>query len=107
MSILLSERRQPTSFADRVPAMRPAPLPSAPAGSAAAMPRRQVTPRVYRGVSLGALVATLREWHRRRAQRRELAGLDARTLRDIGLDPGAVDYELGKWFWQSSRDWRD
>jgi uncharacterized protein YjiS (DUF1127 family) len=38
--------------------------------------------------------------------RRELARLDDRTIRDIGLDPGAVDYEVRQGFWRPPRDWR-
>jgi uncharacterized protein YjiS (DUF1127 family) len=56
---------------------------------------------------LGLIVATLREWRRRRVGRRELASLDKRTLRDIGIDPGVVDYEMCQWFWRPPRDWRD
>jgi uncharacterized protein YjiS (DUF1127 family) len=56
---------------------------------------------------LGLIVATLGEWRRRRAARHELAGLDERTLRDIGLDPGVVEYEVRQAFWRSPRDWRD
>jgi len=61
-------------------------------------------PKPYRGAHI---VATLREWHRRRVGRHELASLDKRTLRDIGLDPGVVDYEVRQSFWRSPRDWRD
>jgi uncharacterized protein YjiS (DUF1127 family) len=53
------------------------------------------------------IVATLGEWRRRRVGRRELASLDERTLRDIGLDPGVVDYEVRQSFWRPPRDWRD
>jgi uncharacterized protein YjiS (DUF1127 family) len=55
---------------------------------------------------LGLIVATLREWRRRGVEHRELASLDDRTLRDIGLDPGTVDYEVRQSFWRSPRDWR-
>jgi uncharacterized protein YjiS (DUF1127 family) len=45
-------------------------------------------PRALRWQILGSLiVAILREWRRRRASRRDLAYLDERILRDIGLDP--------------------
>jgi uncharacterized protein YjiS (DUF1127 family) len=47
---------------------------------------------------LGWIVATLREWRRRRIGRRELASLDERIIRDIGLDPGVVDYEAQQSF---------
>ena len=49
----------------------------------------------------------LREWRRRRMARRELASLDERTIRDIGLDPGVVDYEARQSFWRPFRDWRN
>jgi uncharacterized protein YjiS (DUF1127 family) len=39
--------------------------------------------------------------------RRELASLDERTLRDIGVDPSMVDYEMRQSFWRPPRDWRD
>jgi len=66
-----------------------------------------VAPRASWSLILGVIVATLREWRRRRMGRRELASLDERTLRDIGLDPGVVDYEVGRSFWRPPRDWRD
>ncbi|MGA7998482.1 MAG: DUF1127 domain-containing protein [Bradyrhizobium sp.] len=49
----------------------------------------------------------MREWRRRSAERNELARLDARTLRDIGVDPGVVDYEIYQSFWRPLRDLRD
>jgi uncharacterized protein YjiS (DUF1127 family) len=64
-------------------------------------------PRASSSLILGLVVATLREWRRRRVGRRELASLDERTLRDIGLDRGVVHYEASRWFWRSPRDWRD
>jgi uncharacterized protein YjiS (DUF1127 family) len=64
-------------------------------------------PRAGRRLILGLIVATLREWRRRSVERRELARLDERTLRDIGLDAGMVDYEVRQSFWQPLRDWRD
>jgi uncharacterized protein YjiS (DUF1127 family) len=109
MSTLLSERRQPITapeFRDLVPAQRPTPRTSATHEPAAAI-SPVVVPRASWGLIFGLIVATLREWHHRRMSRRELARLDDRTLRDIGLDPGAVDYEVRQSFWRSPRDWRD
>ena len=110
MSTLLSERRQPIAaptLLDRVPAPRSTPLISARHEPAAASPfQPAVTPRASWSVTLGSIIATLREWRRRRIERRALASFDARTLRDLGLDPGAVDYEMSQWFWRSPRDWR-
>jgi Domain of unknown function (DUF1127) len=40
---------------------------------------------------------------RRFMARRELASLDERMLRDIGLDPGVVDYEASQSFWRPAR----
>lgn len=36
----------------------------------------------------------------RSRERRVLASLDARGLRDIGLTPTEAGREAGKWFWQ-------
>jgi uncharacterized protein YjiS (DUF1127 family) len=108
MSTLLSERRQPITapkLRDRGPAQRATPRASA---TAVADPSRPVVaPRASWSLILGLIVATLREWRRRRVGRRELASLDERTLRDIGLDPGVVDYEVRQSFWRTPRDWRD
>jgi len=43
---------------------------------------------------------TLRLWQRRVRARQELAGLDARALRDIGVTPGDADRECAKPFWR-------
>ena len=111
MSTLLSERRQPITapkLQDRVPAQRATPRASARHEPAAAVPSRPaVASRASWSLVLGWIVATLREWRRRRVGRHELASLDERTLRDIGLDPGVVDYEVHQSFWRSPRDWRD
>ena len=44
--------------------------------------------------------ATLREWRRRKNGRLELARLDERMLRDIGLTRSDVDCESNKPFWR-------
>ena len=111
MSTLLSERRLPITapkLRDRGPAQRATPA-SARHEPAAAVPCHPVVaaPRASWSLILGLIVATLREWRRRRVGRRELASLDERTLRDIGLDPGVVDYEVSRSFWRPPRDWRD
>ena len=111
MSTLLSERRQPIiapKLLDRVPAQRSMPRTSArhePAGAASSHPV-VVSPASW-SLMLGLIVATLGEWHRRRMERRELACLDERMIRDIGLDPGAVYYEASQSFWRTPRDWRN
>ena len=40
-------------------------------------------------------------WTRRSRERRELASLDYRTIRDLGTTPQAVQYEASKPFWQA------
>jgi uncharacterized protein YjiS (DUF1127 family) len=111
MSTLLSERRQPIiapKLLDRIPAQRQAPRTSARHEPAAATPTRPVvTPRASWSLVLGLIVATLGEWHRRRMERGELASLDERMIRDIGLDPGTVYYEASQSFWRTPRDWRN
>ena len=111
MSTLLSERRQPIltpRLLDRIPAQRPGLRPSA--RPEPAIPSRAVVvvpPRAGWRLILDVIVATLREWRRRRMERRELATLDARMLRDVGLDPGTVYYEASQSFWRPSRDWQN
>jgi uncharacterized protein YjiS (DUF1127 family) len=104
----LSERHQSMTapkLRDRGSAQRATPRTSA---TADANPTRPVVaPRASWSQILGLIVATLHEWRRRRVGRHELASLDERTLRDIGLDPGVVNYEVHQWFWRSPRDWRD
>jgi uncharacterized protein YjiS (DUF1127 family) len=109
MSTLLQERHQPITapnLRDRGPAQPATPRTSA--RHAVAVPGRPVVaPRASWSLILDSIVATLREWRRRSRGRRELASLDERTLRDIGLDPGVVDYEVRQSFWRPPRDWRD
>jgi uncharacterized protein YjiS (DUF1127 family) len=48
-----------------------------------------------------AIQECFNEWHRRISSRWELAGLDQRSLRDIGLSAGSADYEASKPFWRA------
>jgi len=48
----------------------------------------------------GRLLATLRQWHRRARDRAELAGLDDRMLRDIGLTRADAALLSSKPFWR-------
>ncbi len=50
---------------------------------------------------LAAVADTLRTWHGRARARRELAGLDHRTLRDIGVSAGEIQFEANKPFWRA------
>jgi RimJ/RimL family protein N-acetyltransferase/uncharacterized protein YjiS (DUF1127 family) len=51
----------------------------------------------------GAITATawlLAEWHRRTVARRRLSGIDARTLRDAGIDPALAAFEAARPPWR-------
>jgi uncharacterized protein YjiS (DUF1127 family) len=47
------------------------------------------------------LRALLRRWRQRERSRRELASMDERMLRDIGLSAGEARFEAGKPFWRA------
>ena len=47
------------------------------------------------------LVLTLVVWQQRAQARRDLAQMDARSLRDIGISPAAAAYESGQPFWRA------
>ena len=63
------------------------------------MPRR-ISPRTLRHV-LGLVLDTLKQWQQRRRERAELARLDDRMLRDIGITRGDVWQEINKPFWRT------
>lgn len=42
----------------------------------------------------------LATWRERARQRKELATLDSRTLRDLGLSASDVNFEVNKPFWR-------
>jgi len=42
----------------------------------------------------------LNTWRRRARERRELSQLDHRTLRDLGLSEGQIQFEANKPFWR-------
>lgn len=42
----------------------------------------------------------LATWRRRARERQELARLDQRTIRDLGLSPGDIRFEASKPFWR-------
>ena len=52
------------------------------------------------GCFMSGVRAALREWRRRRNGRLELARLDERMLRDIGLTRVDAEYEINKPFWR-------
>jgi len=47
------------------------------------------------------VVANLREWRRRSRERAELAALDDRTLKDIGLTRADAEFLSNKPFWRA------
>jgi uncharacterized protein YjiS (DUF1127 family) len=48
--------------------------------------------------ALGQVFTT---WRRRSRERRELALIDHRTMRELGLTEGQIAYEASKPFWQA------
>ena len=48
----------------------------------------------------GRVLTTLREWRRRAHDRAELAKLDGRMLRDIGLTEADAEFLSSKPFWR-------
>jgi uncharacterized protein YjiS (DUF1127 family) len=63
------------------------------------LPRR-ISRRSLRHV-LSLIRDTLRQWRRCRRERAELARLDDRMLRDIGITRGDVWQEINKPFWRT------
>ncbi len=51
--------------------------------------------------TFSAFQQLLSTWRQRARDRRELAGLDGRSIRDLGLSPGDVLFEVNKPFWRS------
>ncbi len=49
---------------------------------------------------LSRTVSALRRWRRRIAEREQLARLDERGLRDIGITPAQAYFESNKPFWR-------
>jgi uncharacterized protein YjiS (DUF1127 family) len=69
------------------------------------IPRRRIDPfsdHRGRGASdvAGRVLATFREWRRRAYGRAELARLDDRMLRDIGLTRADAEFLSNKPFWR-------
>ena len=60
-----------------------------------------MTPASSRPTLRHRLAMTLKVWRQRVAARRNLAAMDARSLRDAGISPAAAAYESGKSFWQA------
>lgn len=52
------------------------------------------------------LIRSFWAWHGLARQRRDLARLDARRLRDIGLSPEEANSESTRPFWDAPRHWK-
>ena len=52
-------------------------------------------------LSLRSVTGLIDTWRERARERRELSLLDARSLRDLGLNPGNIQFEVNKPFWRS------
>lgn len=48
-----------------------------------------------------AFAEVIGTWRQRTRERRELSQLDGRSLRDLGLSAGSVQFEVNKPFWRS------
>jgi uncharacterized protein YjiS (DUF1127 family) len=59
----------------------------------------RIDARSRRPGGLADFVENVLAWHDRARQRRVLAALDERMLRDIGLSRGEVETEVRKGFW--------
>jgi uncharacterized protein YjiS (DUF1127 family) len=70
-------------------------LTRAPLGTAAARPRPAAA-----GSRLRRALDLIVEWRARARDRRELASLDDRSLRDMGLDRAAIWAECEKPWWR-------
>ena len=53
------------------------------------------------GTALSSTKQLVKTWVKNSNGRRELARLDARMLRDIGLDAHQVQHEINKRFWRA------
>lgn len=51
--------------------------------------------------AFGAVQQIVSTWRQRARDRRELARLDGRSIHDLGLSPGDVQFEVNKPFWRS------
>jgi uncharacterized protein YjiS (DUF1127 family) len=73
-------------------------------GAALPLPAAHSTPDGTRGTMpslLARACATMLRWARRRRARYELAQLDERLLRDVGLTRQQVERERSKPFWRA------
>jgi uncharacterized protein YjiS (DUF1127 family) len=50
--------------------------------------------------TFSAFARVIGTWRARSRERRELALLDARSLRDLGLNPTSIQFEANKPFWR-------
>lgn len=72
------------------------------------------TPAVFDGLEqpwwqqvLPAIRTAFSTWRQRARMRQDLTQIDARTLRDAGISPGAAAFEASRGFWQAPTSLRD
>jgi uncharacterized protein YjiS (DUF1127 family) len=72
------------------------------------------TPAVFDGLErpwwqqvLPAFTSAFATWRQRARMRNELTQIDARSLREAGISPGAAAFEASQPFWQSPTSLRD
>lgn len=58
-------------------------------------------------LTLPALTSLVETWFERARIRRDLTKVDARSLRDAGISPGAAAFEAAQHFWQAPIALRD
>jgi uncharacterized protein YjiS (DUF1127 family) len=51
-------------------------------------------------MTLSTFANVIGTWRQRSRERRELSLLDARSLRDLGLNPSNIQFEANKPFWR-------
>ena len=71
-----------------------------PAGCGVELIARPLQPGIAR-TAAARIAAMSQLWRKRRRDRCELAALDDRALRDIGLTRGDVEFEINKPFWRA------
>lgn len=74
-------------------------IPLQPCRNVSGAERRQVALEAL-GDATHWIGVTLREWRRRIRERDQLAALDDRMLRDIGLSRGDAEFLINKPFWR-------
>ncbi len=62
--------------------------------------QHRISAAVMPAIGLASVAVQLREWIARARSRRDIAKLDERTIRDLGLCPSQMLFEASKPFWR-------